>query len=268
MTGDSKFLSAAGGPLNRSPSVANGGYFRARLQRDRWRLYYSPAKKHFYLQRRRPNSSTYYGPISGDAIERLNLVDEIAASINRDRKAERPNPDGLGTLQNLIKSGEPSLAAAGLRILARVETIEVYEEKHFRQWVEATKNVLAKTPAEKELYKNSLAVMQSHKDRIEKRKMEIPMDQYKPGRAATDAESAANWGEEVDGLRMAMIPGVGETPELTSGKIEETVLLLRNVSDKPIRLSTMDGLDSVSVTVINEATKKEQPVRFPFHFDR
>lgn len=265
-TGDSKSLSASGGPLNRSPSVADGGYFRARLQRDRWQLYYSPKKQHFYLQQRGPNSSTYYGPISGDAIERLKLVKEIAASINRDRKAEQPNPDGLGTLQNLIKSGEPSLAAAGLRILASVETIEVYEEKHFRQWVEGTKNVLAKTPAAKELYETSIAVMQRHKDRIEKLKMEIPADQYKPGRAATEAERAAGWGEEVDGLRMALIPGEGETPVLTSGKIAETSLLLRNVSDKPIHLSTMDGLDSVSVTVINEATKKELQVRFPFHF--
>lgn len=263
--GDLKSLNAEGGPLNRSPAVADGGYWRSRLQRDKWLLCYSPAKKHFYLQRRKPNS-TYYGPISGDALKLLNLVEEIAGSINRDRKADKPNPDGLGTLQNLLKSREPSLVAGGLRILAQVETIEVYEERHFRQWVEATRSVLPKTPEATALYENSIAVMQRHKDRLEKLKMDLPADQYKPSRAATKAELEAAWGEEVDGLRMTLILGGGANSELTNGKIEEALLLLRNVSKKPIRLSTIDGNDSVTISVVDEATKTEQQVRFPLHF--
>lgn len=263
--GDWRALSKSGGVLDRELSISEGGSWRCIVVRNEWYLYYSPLKNVFYLRQRAKPRDNQFGPIEGNPVKLLKLEQHLPESINAHLEADvMGSPDGLSVIQSLLRSGHPPLVISGVRALRGVKTLEVYQEPHFTEWVKSAGQLVTDDAAAAKDVEQTLAYLAQQRARIEQLKIEIPDEDYSRGRPATEDELTSEWGPIVDGLRIAIYPWEREVPQFKPGETVSGTLLVRNFSDKPIRLGTLAGMDGVRVAVTDTTTK--QPVNVAIGF--
>jgi beta-lactamase regulating signal transducer with metallopeptidase domain len=271
-TGDWSSLYDPGAPLDRDMPIADGGCWVSIVQPMDWRVHYSPVRGDFYVHRTTRYGSRqevaeadYYGPIPGNPLELLELEDYLAEAINRHHATNAPGNSGaMAECQFLLTSKHPTLVASGFRVIAGITELEVFEERYISQMVTEAGAAVDQTPELHALHRMAIAALANHQHRIYQRQVEIDDAQYAPGSDPNADELAADWGEPVDGLSLAIVPWEQGEPTLRLGERVEAWLVVRNVSDEPIRLATMGGMGGVSTTLVDEETNEELQVLFPF----
>ncbi len=270
-TSDWPSLYEPGAPLDRELAIPLGGVWRCVINPGNWRVHYSPLRGDFYAHHTvnvnadGEGESIYYGPIKGNPIELLRLENYIVESINQTHAAEIfGSPLEINALQSLIDSQEPTLVASGFRVLLELDSLEVNEALHLLPSFDAAAEWLSTMPENEDLVNETQAAMDRHSSRIEELKIEVPADEYMSrGTEPTAEELAANWGPEVDGLSLAIIPWEEGEPSLRLGERVEAWLAVRNMSAEPIRFSSYNIMDHVSTVLVDEETKVEQQIWFP-----
>ncbi|HSG73008.1 MAG TPA: hypothetical protein VLA12_21525, partial [Planctomycetaceae bacterium] len=258
--------------LDRNRPHAEGGSWRCWLDSaenyNQWLVCYDPNKQIFYVVDEKSEDRIVYGPIPGDAIEKLWLLDGssdlVAAKADEQNVARAANLH-VRRIQSLLESHDISLQSHGLKAFVELGDLKIYELRNWSERIEKVADSEAGRDQLKPLVGAAEKYLREQHDRIEALKVQLDDSEYKRGRQPTQAELDADWGPVSEGLSLAIADWPRDVRKFDVNEQPQITLLVRNTGDSSQRISTLDVLDGVGVIVTDEQSKQSARLDFP-HF--
>ena len=219
-------------------------------------LKYPAGTGRFYLEvrddRRRPGLQLVYGPLVGDPFERLDLERKLTEAL-----ASANSIDAFYRLKLMIRTGDSVLIGRAAQLLAvsLEEKIEGFSlEQNVRQVQEIVDEYAP--PIRAAGLESALTLISDKltaaKTKINELTVEFPESDYRSAsdvgktRSVPTEISMDQWGEIVNGLRLAVVP---ERSELAAEEAVVIHLVLENTSKSSIRIAVSDVFQRASATV-------------------
>ena len=157
-------------------------------------------------------------------------------------------------IATLIDSGEHSLVSSGFRALVNTEALSIVDERLLRTAVDQAIEQTRDHPELGPLGRAAAEYMALQHERIVQEQVLVDDSEYTPGHEPTEAELAAAWGPEEDGLSLAVFPWERDSATFEIGDHIEADLIVRNVSDVPQKFC-VHCTHSVVALVTDEQTR-------------
>jgi hypothetical protein len=231
------------------------------LEIDRgWSVMYAPRRQQFYIRYQAPGivlrgpfhqfgPVRIFGPLLGDPFPVLKLDEMLQGVVTASSDQNHEMDRAVRAMQSLIANGDGPLAMHGLTLMKAVlqkeETLirkapaillsrKLIDEHGARIRQQGVIATMADADA-------TLTAMEA---RLEHISVELPRDRYAAASEVKPAPPttflAENWGDAVDGLRAAAVP---ERTVVATGQAATIYLIIQNVSDHDIRISTLRDLE-------------------------
>ena len=237
--------------------VSAGGPFQclvdSRTKPFHWRVVFFPRKEHFYLVDSASPAGLFFGPIPGDPIAKLGLL-ESRLVIDGDAKQNRQHGLVRSRVKKLLSATDKLLLRYGLRAVPELGELAQHEVRQWSDLVMVASNQRAARVHLQHECKIAKDFIAKQRVKIESMKMEIGLAEYRRSRTPTDAEKKLVWGEPIDGLSLAVVPWKKRSKQISIGEQIDIQYLVRNTSNQPKKVATLNVLDGVSARVVNQET--------------